>query len=606
MHPVFGIVRSVIMRLRSALTCRFRRMPKPIRFALVGAVGCLGGALLGEGLLTATRAAVTTNPALGPRSICLVLDASGSMQNGKLAQVQAAAKNFVQRQDLSRHRVALVQFASDAKLAAPITSDLAQIEHAIDQIHAQGSTAMHLGLQVAQEALLAAASPRHILLFTDGMASWPTLALSAARRSRHRGIQIVAIGTGDADRGFLAQLTGDTGLVLWAASGQFEEAFKAAERLIASASLLDASSGYDLVPGLARTGSWTALLALGLGTSLIAAQNRYLRRPLFLRRDALIGGCGCVAAGLLAGGVGQSLFAFARSDLAASACGPLLLGAVLGTLSGRAAGLSVRRTGLTIGIGAGAGALAAVGARWLWSNLSSWYWLPAFLALPVWAGIGAFLLWAASHFGTRYCDARSLRVAAVVGVVGRIVLFLAETYVGEVAMLLTEATTRLLGWSILGSLLGLGLSLSIPNLARRHALIAGAVSGTIGALLYVTVGTHLGGFLSRMIGALALGFAMGLMIVIAEAAYREHWLEVAYAPDDRRIVNLGPQAVTIGGNRVSHESNGRTPQTDALTYRVEEGTIVCQENTTGRVCRVSPGQTSVVEGAQVTVRSRES
>jgi len=426
MHRIFFVIRAASRWFRSAWRTCIGGMPKSLRFAVVGALGCLGGAVAGEGLLTTTRSAAATNTALGPRSICMVIDSSGSMKGSKIAEVQAAARNFVTRQDLTRNRVGVVQFASDAKLAVPITTDQGQIEIAIAQMYADGFTATNLGLQVAEEALSTTSSPRHVLLFTDGMASWPPLALAAARQIRHHGIQIVAIGTGDADRGFLTQVTGNPGLVLWATSGQFEEAFRAAERLIASASLLDASSGYDWVQGLARTGGWTALLALGLGIALIGAQNRYLRKPLLSRRDAFVGGSGCVAAGLLAGAIGQSLFAFARSDVVASGCGPVLLGAVLGALSGQFAGLSVKRTWLTLGIGAGAGAIVAIGTRLLWSTLSSWYWIPTILALPVWGGVGACLLWTASQLGTGYLDARSSRVAAVAGVAGRILLFLSR------------------------------------------------------------------------------------------------------------------------------------------------------------------------------------
>ncbi len=218
MHRVSRTVRSVTRWLRFTFQACVECMPKSLRFSIVGALGCLGGALIGEGLLVATRSVPTASNAIGPRSICLVIDSSGSMRSGKLLEVQAAAKSFTQRQDLSRNSIALVQFANDAKLAVPITSHLGQIERAIDQMYADGSTAMNLGLQVAEEALSTASSPRHILLFTDGQPTWPSLALSAARSIRRRGIQIVAIGTGDADRGFLTQTTGDPGLVLWAAS----------------------------------------------------------------------------------------------------------------------------------------------------------------------------------------------------------------------------------------------------------------------------------------------------------------------------------------------------------------------------------------------------
>ena len=108
--------------LRHACHRAARRVPKSVRFAFIGAVGCLCGALVGEGLLAGTRSATVGNPQLGPRAIFLVIDSSGSMRGSKLAEVQVAAKNFSQRQDLSRTRVAVVQFATDAKLAVPLIS----------------------------------------------------------------------------------------------------------------------------------------------------------------------------------------------------------------------------------------------------------------------------------------------------------------------------------------------------------------------------------------------------------------------------------------------------------------------------------------------------
>src|SRR5690348_12099301 len=51
--------------------------PKLVRFAIIGAVGCLIGAALGELLLAATR------PAVGPaQAVCLLIDCSGSMLYG--------------------------------------------------------------------------------------------------------------------------------------------------------------------------------------------------------------------------------------------------------------------------------------------------------------------------------------------------------------------------------------------------------------------------------------------------------------------------------------------------------------------------------------------
>lgn len=571
-------------------------LPKCVRFAVVGAIGCLCGAILGESLLGATRSAPVTSNAMGPRSICLVIDSSGSMRSGKLDEVRGAAKNFAQRQDLSRDRIGVVQFASDAKLAVPLTSDLGQIENAIDRLYADGSTAMNLGLQLAEDELSAAQSPQHILLFTDGQPTWPPLALSAARSVRRRGMQIIAIGTGDADRGFLSQLTGDPSLVLWAASGQFEDAFHAAERLIANASLLDASSGYKSAYALARTGAWTALLALGLGTSLIAAQNRYLRRPLFSPRDLLGGIGGCIIAGLLAGNLGQGLFWLARSDVIAAMLDFILLGTMLGTFCAVWFKLSIKTVARMAGFGAFLGLGIALGGQCLADSVSAW--LLILLAVLAWPGVGAILFWTAGYPMNRHLSAALLRAGWGAGMMGISLLFLAQSYIGQAAMLLTDASTRLIGWSILGSMLGGGLSFFIPNLNKQNALIAGAASGILAATLYLTVGAHFDGFAARAIGALVFGFAMGLLIVIAEVASRDTWLEIAFSPQDRRTINLGGQAVTVGGQGAS---SGK--RSDQVTYRVENGSVVCQE-AIGRICRILPGQTRILGGTQVTVRKK--
>ncbi len=601
MYRVSRMIRSVFYWLRFTFQACVGRMPKSIRFALIGAVGCLGGALVGEGLLMATRSVALANSAVGPRSICLVLDHSGSMQHGKLEEVKAAAKSFARRQDLSKHYIAVVGFAGDANIAIPLTRQLGQIETAIDRLRIAGGTAIHLGLRAAEQALSDAGAPRHILLFTDGQPTWRAAALATARSVRHRGIQIVAIGTGDADTECMTRIAGDPRLVLWARSGQFEEAFQAAEYLIAGASLVDASGGYDSAHGLARTSGWTTLLALGLGTSLIGGQNRYLRRLLFSQRDLVIGIGGCTAAGLLAGGLSQGLFWMARSDFAADALDSVLLGTVLGIFCAAWFRLSTKRVTYLASTGALVGLILAVGGRWLAGNFSSW--LLILLAVPAWGGVGALLFWAAGKFGAGYLSAGLLRAGVGAGIMGVSLLFLVQSYVGQAALLLTDASTRLMGWSILGCLLSLGLSFFIPNLNRRHALIAGAISGIFGAMLYLTIGVYLGGSASRLIGALALGFSMGLMIVIAEAACREHWLEVAYLPQDRRTINLGPEAVTVGDNRGPRQPNGRPQQPAGLTYRVENDAVVCHD-AGGRICRVLPGQTTIIDGAQVTVRSR--
>src|SRR5206468_3109453 len=84
--------------------------------------------------------------------------------------------------------------------------------------------------------------PRSLLLFTDGVPDIPASALAAGQRCREQQIQLVAIGTGDADTAFLSQLTGDARLVFHCETGGFDEAFKEAEKVIGGGSLVESST----------------------------------------------------------------------------------------------------------------------------------------------------------------------------------------------------------------------------------------------------------------------------------------------------------------------------------------------------------------------------
>lgn len=59
---------------------------------------------------------------------------------------------------------------------------------------------------------------------------------------------------------------------------------------------------------LLMTAAWTGILALGLSLALAMGQNRYLRRPWLSTRQFAILVAGSLAAGAVAGGIGQVLF----------------------------------------------------------------------------------------------------------------------------------------------------------------------------------------------------------------------------------------------------------------------------------------------------------
>lgn len=471
--------------------------PKLVRFALLGALGCVVGAVLGELLLAATR------PASVAQAVCLLIDCSGSMLNGgegggqKLREVKRAAGNFVGRRATPDDRIAVIGFGSRVHHAAKATADVEQLRQAIDELFDGGGTAMDLALEAAAEELASLPEksvPRSILLFTDGAPDDQAAALAAARACGDRQIRIVAIGTGDADDDFLAQVTGDPQLVFRANSGRFEESFQQAERAIYGGSLVESSSrSGGFLTSLGRTAGWTALAALGVSLALVIGQNLYVHRAPLTAGEGSIAIGGGLAAGIVGGVAGQLPYA-----------------------------------------------LVSAGAN-----------LPA---------IGPLLAWTILPLG------------------------------------------RIAGWAILGALVGRGLALFIPNLEPRRSLLGGAAGGAAGAIGFLGA-SLLGDVAGALVGAAILGGAIGLMLALVEAAYRQAWLEVRYGLKETITVTLGAEPVRIGSDSRACHVYARGARPLAYQYKLEEGRVVCVDYATEMSEIVEPGSEKEIGAVTVIVRA---
>ncbi len=436
-----------------------QKLSKPILFGLYGAVGCLGAAtLLGEAFLALTKLAPSSS---SPQAIVLLIDCSGSMdEKNKLQEVKSAAQAFLQRQNLSENRLAVVGFGSNVQIGASLTGNKLMLDRAIAQLSDGGGTRMDIAIEAAARELQSTSKPRNILLFTDGEPSNAGTTLTAGQSAKAQGINLVAVATGDANTNFLTQLTGNRSLVFYANSGDFDRAFRQAEQAIYSNQLVESgpTGDYSLLYSVLRIGGWTALLAIGTSLALIAGQNHYLRRRLLTLSEGSIGTGGSLAAGLAAGAIGQLLF------------------------------------------------------------------------LPV-AGIPILTLG------------------------GRIV-----------------------GWAILGTLLGGGMSFFVPNLQKNRALQAGAIGGTAGAIGFLLVSAVSGDLVGRLVGAAIVGFFIGLAIALIEDLSRRAWLIVHWTPTEQTNINLGTQPIILGSSEDAHiylrKDQGYPPVT-AKVY-LESGKIVME------------------------------
>ncbi len=479
--------------------------PKARRFALLGAAGCLAGAVLGELLLAATRSHAPPAPS---QAVCLVIDCSGSMIYGdigkpigeKLNEVKAAATGFVDRHRQGDSLIAVVGFGKAVHRAASLTSDTDQLHRAIEGLSDGGSTAMDLGLHAAAGELNQLPEEwrddniaKAILLFTDGQPDDAEATLKAADACRSQNVRIVAIGTGDADNGFLAQVTGDPNLVFRADTGNFDQGFKQAEKIIYGGSLVEAGAARSgFLRDLVRTIGWSMLAACGLSLALVAGQNLYVHRAAFTGREGATAAIGGLAAGLVGGAIGQVLYATAT----ASAGAPLI------------------------------------------SSL-----------------------------------------AAVLVPLGRLV-----------------------GWTVLGLLVGWGLSWFVPNLARQKAALGGALGGAIGGLAFL-IASNLAGAAGALIGAAILGATIGLMLALVEAAFRQAWLEVHYGGKEVITVSLGADPVKIGSDGRACQVYARGARPLACQYTLKDGHVECVDFATERAQVVLPDEEQDVGSVKVIVRA---
>ncbi len=137
--------------------------------------------------------------------IVLVVDTSGSMEGEKLDQVKAGLGTFLQR-IVPEDRVGLVTFASSAQVAvppAPLSQSRTPLDTAIQDMRAEGKTAIYDALLVGKQALdqLPPSNEERIkaiVLLTDGIDNSSTTSFDQLKQQfDETGISIFPVAYGD-------------------------------------------------------------------------------------------------------------------------------------------------------------------------------------------------------------------------------------------------------------------------------------------------------------------------------------------------------------------------------------------------------------------------
>jgi Ca-activated chloride channel homolog len=520
---------------------------KPLFFGICGAIGCLLAALiLGEPFLYFTR--LPPSLEIPSHKIALLIDCSGSMSGSSLDEVKTAATNFIKRQDFSRNKFTIIGFGNNVHTPTTLGASPTELEQGIANLADGGGTNMSTAIDTAVDALQPPGQIQSettsrrdgILLFTDGQPDSQMAASFAATSAKQKGIRFVAVATGGADVDYLAQLTGDRNLIFYASSGQFDQAFQDAEKKLYGNQLIESgeTGQYGLVGSLARTGSWTGMLAVGTSIALILGQNRYMHRRLLTPQEAGIGLSGGLLTGLAAGAIGQLLFMPVTSLFVIDWAGKILSGMMVGVCSSVIASVFMPKVKLQSALlqGAIVGSVGSVAY--------------IFTAL----GIGDF--WAKVLFGVVFLVLmRSpnglMRLSSIALVAAAIAQFSFLSWIPASGF---GVIGRMAGWIFLGLFLGGGMSAFIPNLQFQRALLGGGIGGLGGVAMFILISGVAGDMVGRLVGATALGFFIGLMIALLEqlVLQRKASLIVHWSATEKTQLALRATPIILGSSSEAH------------------------------------------------------
>ena len=160
---------------------------------------------------------------------------------------------------------------------------------------------------------------------------------------------------------------------------------------------------------------------------------------------------------------------------------------------------------------------------------------------------------------------------------------------------------RVICWGIAGSLLGLGLSKRIPNLGMLRGAGGGGIGGVLGGCLFVLFAYTLSGTAGRLAGCAAIGFWIGIMLVVAETLFNKAWLVISYDTGANRTLTVGAEPVTFGSDENLSIICIPNVAPLAMRFQLEAGQIVCENFETGAVSYLRSGDQKSIGNCTITV-----
>ncbi|MEO3785242.1 Hsp70 family protein [Actinocorallia sp. B10E7] len=162
-----------------------------------------------------------------PMTVYLAFDLSGSMSGPPLSAAKGAARAFVGQLDLTTTAVGLIGFSDSVKVELKATNNGSSIERAIQRLRV-GSTGYGNDadpFDKIKELLRRDQHRRFAVVLADGVWSHQQKAISRARACHGVGIEVVAVGFGGADHGFLRAVASSDEQALFTRMGELSDVF---------------------------------------------------------------------------------------------------------------------------------------------------------------------------------------------------------------------------------------------------------------------------------------------------------------------------------------------------------------------------------------------
>jgi Mg-chelatase subunit ChlD len=164
--------------------------------------------------------------------VYLLIDTSGSMANDKLEQAKRGIIDFAKDAFRKEYDVGLISFDTTSKHICEPTYDIEVLKKCVGSLNAIGTTNMAEAINLAHEYFNTLKNTRVIVIATDGLPDNEKEALNAAASAKEDKIDIITIGTDDANQEFLKKIASRAELAKKVSSAVFSKAISSASSLL--------------------------------------------------------------------------------------------------------------------------------------------------------------------------------------------------------------------------------------------------------------------------------------------------------------------------------------------------------------------------------------